>query len=99
MHGVSWWQPAITAATARRARRPESGLFCPENGFDRVVDDLHFLSQQLKAEHPELPLFLFGHSMGSFLTRRYLQRYCGTAAGAYSWAPGRSGITAKLGSW
>ncbi|HBG10086.1 MAG: lysophospholipase [Limnochordia bacterium] len=74
------------------------GYFAPENGFDRVVDDLHFLSQQLKAEHPELPLFLFGHSMGSFLTRRYLQRYCGTAAGAILMGSGGDpGFAAKLG--
>lgn len=49
------------------------GYFADENGFDKVVGDMLKLSQHIKHEHSGLPLLLFGHSMGSFLARRYVQ--------------------------
>ncbi|MFY9494549.1 MAG: alpha/beta hydrolase [Limnochordia bacterium] len=57
------------------------GYFSPDNGFDRVVDDLHLLNQWLGAQYPDLPIFLLGHSMGSFLARRYIQKYASTIRG------------------
>lgn len=76
------------------------GYFAPEKGFDRVVDDLHFISQQLKRENPELPLFVFGHSMGSFLMRRYLQKYGEFVAGAILMGSGGDpGLAEKLGKF
>ena len=74
------------------------GYLAPQDGFDRVVDDLHFLSMQIQAEHPRLPLFLFGHSMGSFLVRRYLQRYGPAVSGAILMGSGGDpGPAASLG--
>lgn len=58
------------------------GYFAKTNGFDRVVDDMYALRSWIQREYPQLPVFLTGHSMGSFLTRRYLQRYGDTIAGA-----------------
>lgn len=49
----------------------ELGYFGEENGWSMIVGDAHRLHTQLKEEHPDLPLFLFGHSMGSFLVRTY----------------------------
>lgn len=51
------------------------GHFSEKNGFERAVDDLYAINQQIKTDHPELPLVLLGHSMGSFLVRRFIQRY------------------------
>ncbi|HPT83446.1 MAG TPA: alpha/beta hydrolase [Limnochordia bacterium] len=74
------------------------GYFAPQNGFDRVVDDLRFISTTIQAQYPGLPLFLFGHSMGSFLIRRYLQKYGAQAAGAILMgSAGDPGAAAKLG--
>lgn len=43
------------------------------------------LRELTAAKWPEAPYFLFGHSMGSFLTRTYLIRYPGAPlAGASS---------------
>jgi alpha-beta hydrolase superfamily lysophospholipase len=78
----------------------QMGYFAPEHGFDRVVDDLHFLSNRIKEEYPELPLFLMGHSMGSFLARRYLQKYGDMLAGAILMgSAGDPGLAAKAGKF
>lgn len=46
-----------------------------EDGFNVSVQNLHLLTGIIKKENPGLPLFLFGHSMGSFLVQNYLTRY------------------------
>lgn len=49
----------------------ELGYFAPENGWQCVVEDLHSLTKIMKGEYPELPYFMLGHSMGSFMARAY----------------------------
>ena len=51
------------------------GWFCETDGWEKVVDDIKSLHDQMKAEFPDLPYILFGHSMGSFVARTYLIRY------------------------
>lgn len=51
------------------------GYFSAEDGFAKTVKDLHVITENIKQEHPNTPLFLFGHSMGSFIARNYIQRY------------------------
>lgn len=46
-----------------------------EHGFADVVDDLAALTEHLRSEHPDVPVVLLGHSMGSFLARAYAARY------------------------
>lgn len=43
--------------------------------FERVVDDLHLVDRQARAQHPGLPVVLVGHSMGGLIAARYAQRY------------------------
>ena len=45
-----------------------------EGDFDRCVDHLHGLVQLAKAE-TGTPVFLLGHSMGSFLSQLYVTKY------------------------
>lgn len=40
-----------------------------------IVEDLHAVTQLAKERFPGLPLFLFGHSMGSLVARCYAQKY------------------------
>lgn len=64
-------------------RSPEAlGIFAARGGWELAVDDMHRLYAQIHGEFPDLPYFLFGHSMGSFLTRSYLIRYPGGLRGA-----------------
>lgn len=48
------------------------GFFSKKDGWQKVVADLKLLTQDLKKKHANIPFFIMGHSMGSFLTRQYL---------------------------
>lgn len=49
--------------------------------FMAIVEDMHTLTRHISEELPDLPVFLFGHSMGSLLTRVYAARYGGELSG------------------
>ena len=51
------------------ARREDLGYFADENGWDLVVGDQLSLTEEIKSRHPGLPVFLLGHSMGSYIVR------------------------------
>ena len=52
------------------------GYFGDKTGA-AVVDDLLTVTKYLKGQYPNLPVYLFGHSMGSMVARCYLQQYDG----------------------
>lgn len=51
------------------------GWFAAEQGWDKVVDDVECVRRHAAAQHPQQPLLLFGHSMGSFIARSYFLQY------------------------
>lgn len=53
----------------------DKGFFAEKDGWKDVVADMHSLYEQMKADYPSVPYVLFGHSMGSFLTRTYMITY------------------------
>lgn len=50
------------------------GFIAEQNGFERIVEDVYEIMQQVK-ETKTIPTILFGHSMGSFIARRFIQIY------------------------
>lgn len=60
----------------------ELGYFHSSAPSATVVDDLHQVTLWVKENYPGLPVFLLGHSMGSFLARRYCMTYGEELAGA-----------------
>ncbi|MCI8484653.1 MAG: alpha/beta hydrolase [Lachnospiraceae bacterium] len=58
------------------------GYFAPERGSDIVVKDLEHLRSIIQREYPGLPYFFLGHSMGSFMLRKYLSKYSAGLHGA-----------------
>ncbi len=40
-------------------------------GFDALVQDAHAVRLEVQKDYPDVPYFLFGHSMGSFVARNY----------------------------
>lgn len=74
------------------------GYFADENGWERVVNDMHTLTGIIKKENSGKPVFLFGHSMGSFLSRHYVMLYPKELSGlVLSGTGGDPGILGKAG--
>ena len=55
--------------------------FGDENGWRHAVEDMEELRRRTAKVFPGVPYFLFGHSMGSFLSRTHLIRYPGRLDG------------------
>ena len=53
----------------------QNGFFAYDNGWDYVVRDEEVLRLAMHENYPELPIIVFGHSMGSFMARTMLIRY------------------------
>lgn len=49
---------------------------------DYLIEDMHKLRTTIKRENPGVPYFMFGHSMGSYMLRKYLSVYNDNLRGA-----------------
>ena len=56
--------------------------FGPKGSWNWVVQDIETRRRLAKERFPNIPYFMLGHSMGSFLLRTYLIRFPGTVDGA-----------------
>ncbi|MBM7060563.1 lysophospholipase [Pseudomonas sp. UL073] len=66
----------------KTAQRGILGHYAEHNGWQRVVDDLHDLRQHIHHHHPDTPIFLVGHSMGSYIGQAYLMQRSAEVQGA-----------------
>lgn len=66
------------------------GHFADADGWNKVLGDIRQICEMIAAEYPQMPLYIFGHSMGSVLVRCCLSRFgqmfkgavvCGTTMG------------------
>jgi alpha-beta hydrolase superfamily lysophospholipase len=57
------------------------GHFPGKDDWQRSVDILQIVNKKIRADHPGLPLFLLGQSMGSVLVQTCMMRYGGMADG------------------
>lgn len=53
----------------------ERGYFADTDGGNVLIEDIHSLRKITSAKYPGVMYFMLGHSMGSFLLRRYLTVY------------------------
>ena len=53
----------------------EFGYFCEGDPATVIVRDVHRLKKTVQAEYPGIPVYIMGHSMGSFIVRNYIERY------------------------
>ena len=51
------------------------GHYDGDDYFEDVVDDMHILRELMHKENPDGKFILFGHSMGSLLSRKYATMY------------------------
>jgi alpha-beta hydrolase superfamily lysophospholipase len=80
-----------TAGTIERA-----GIAGPD-GWNGIVRDFARLGDIIAEEHPGLPVFVLGHSMGSIVAQQYIQEHGARLAGAIltgSW--GTFGDTSEI---
>ncbi|WP_230656168.1 alpha/beta fold hydrolase [Psychrobacter sp. I-STPA10] len=66
--------------TAKNA--DELGYFAPKYPMQALLKDTVIMADALKARHPDVPHFIMGHSMGSFIVRNVLQHHASEFAGA-----------------
>ena len=60
----------------RSAKNVESiGHIADDNGHKLIISDILMLLEDIKNDYSELPYFIFGHSMGSFLARSFMLKY------------------------
>ena len=62
--------------------KEELGYFAEKDADTIVVRDAHRLKKMTQEEYPNLPYFVLGHSMGSFIARKYLCMYGSGITGA-----------------
>lgn len=60
----------------------ELGYIPRKGGSALLVDSVYTLTKFIKSRFPGIPNFILGHSMGSFITRRYLTKYGSEVSGA-----------------
>ena len=55
------------------AFKDELGYFADQNGDEVLIQSVDTMVKKLHTEYPDVPHFLFGHSMGSIIVRLYLE--------------------------
>lgn len=77
--------------TAENAQEKGTGIFgkiADKKGSYKVIEDLDQIIENVKKDYPEVPVILFGHSFGSFVSQGYIEEHgdklkgcilCGTA--------------------
>ena len=60
----------------------ELGFFGHEHPVQSLLKDVIVMADSLKARHPDVPHFVMGHSMGSFIVRNVLKHHARTFNGA-----------------
>ncbi|MDR1867314.1 MAG: lysophospholipase [Treponema sp.] len=67
------------------------------NGDIRICADIDMLNRRILEEYDHIPLFLMGHSWGSFLVQHYIEQYhCRLAGVILSGTRGPGGLKVKL---
>lgn len=82
----------------RTCEEDERGWFSEKDGWSLIEEDAFSLDKQISLDYPGLPHFVFGHSMGSFVTRICLSRHPGYYGAAVICGTGASqGLMGRIG--
>ncbi|GAK14715.1 alpha/beta hydrolase [Geomicrobium sp. JCM 19039] len=77
---------AVVYAHDQREHGETGGTFPESDVIDLMADDVHTLFEKATSEYPDIPVYVFGHSMGTVVVRRFTQVYKGIT-GAILCAP------------
>lgn len=64
------------------AEEKDLGFTASGGGADHIVRDLYKMTEIIKEKYKGIPVVLLGHSMGSFVARRYISEYGSGLCGA-----------------
>ncbi len=74
------------------------GYFADADGWDKCISDVCAHLKQIRSQHPEIPHFLFGHSMGSFMAQEVTIRESEQLHGVIlSGSNGKPNVLARVG--
>ncbi|MCD7972024.1 MAG: alpha/beta hydrolase [Candidatus Azobacteroides sp.] len=73
------------------------GYFADRKGYEVLLKDFHTLKSIIQIKYPLLPYFIFGHSMGSLLSRYYLTEYQPSLAGYISMGTSGGNLLSAFG--
>ena len=73
------------------------GFIADNNPSDKLIHDINRLRNATVKKYPDLPYFNLGHSMGSYLLRKYISQYGDGLAGAIVMGTGCESDIATLG--
>ena len=57
------------------SKQSKTGLLPAYRGWETMLENIRALYTYIRKEYPDMPLFLFGHSMGSILARHFTALY------------------------
>ncbi|MFI8479571.1 lysophospholipase [Pseudomonas sp. NPDC078700] len=66
----------------RTAEHATLGHYADANGWNLVVNDLACINHLIRHQHEQAPIFLLGHSMGSYIAQAYLMQHSSSVHGA-----------------
>lgn len=82
----------------KTAKTVENVGYLGDDGWNWMIKDMKQLNDIIKEETPNVPVFLFGHSMGSLLAQRYITLYGDTIKGVIlSGTSGKPGLLLHIG--
>lgn len=73
-----------------RTSPDDLGFIAEKNGDDVLVNDMFNIAKTIDKDLPGVPKIIFGHSMGSFIIRRYITRYGDSIDGAVGMGTGQN---------
>ena len=77
----------------RTAVTPDQlGFIAKEHPSDILVRDIHRLRKGVIKKYPDLPYFIFGHSMGSYLLRKYITHFAEGLSGVIICGTGNESV-------
>ncbi|WXL27960.1 lysophospholipase [Ectopseudomonas mendocina] len=66
----------------KTAEHGVAGHFADKDGWQLVIRDLERINHHIRRDHPQTPIILLGHSMGSYIGMAYLMRHSCSVQGA-----------------
>ncbi len=82
----------------KTAKCIENVGYIGRDGFYWMIEDMKQLNDIIKKEYANIPVYLMGHSMGSFLSQGYIQKYGDSIDGVIlSGTAGKQGFLLEFG--